>query len=129
VTRFAFPGSWLVEEDSFAIHFARQLVTTVASNPAMSAFERKWRTLVVVKFRRFPARCVVAIGAACCIFARGKLVRMWIIVASRALFRSRAKVHIFQVALKRCGAMAIAAGHSAMRAQERKFRFRMVKLA
>jgi hypothetical protein len=51
MTRFAFAGSWLVVEHSFSLHFASKFMTTVTSNPAMSAFQRKWGALVVVEFR------------------------------------------------------------------------------
>ena len=51
MTRFAFARSRLVVEHSFSIHFASKFVTTVTSNPAMSAFQRKWGAFVVVEFR------------------------------------------------------------------------------
>jgi len=116
VTGLAFAGSWLVEEHSFSIHFARQFVATVTSNPAMSAFQRKWGTLVVVEFRWFPARCVVTAGTVGRIFARGKLARVRIAMASAALFWSSAEVNAFQVALKCWRTMAVAAGYSPVRA-------------
>lgn len=129
VTRFAFTGSWLVEEDSFSIRFANQFVTAVTRNPAMRTFQRKWGALVMVEFRRFPTSCVVTAGAGGRIFARGKLARVRVGMAFSALFWSSAEVHVFQTGLKRWGTMTVATGYSPVRTQEREFRFRMVKPA
>jgi hypothetical protein len=95
----------------------------------MSAFQRKWRALVVVEFRWFPARCVVTAGTVGRIFARGKLTRVRIAMASGALLWSSAEVNAFQVGSKCRRTMTVAAGYSPVRTQERKFRFRMVKPA
>jgi len=95
----------------------------------MSAIERKWGAPVVVEFSWFPTRRVVAAGTVGCLFARGKLAGVRVAMALAALFWSSAEVDAFQIDLKRWGTMAVAAGYSPVRTQERKFRFRMVKLA
>ena len=129
MTRFAFAGSWLIEEHFCSLHIVGQFMAIAARHPAMSAFERKWRALVVVEISWLPARCFVAAGTLGRIFARGKLARVRIAMASGALLWSSTEVNASQVALKCCGTMAIAAGYSPVRTRERKIRFRMVKPA
>jgi hypothetical protein len=81
------------------------------------------------EFCWFPARCVVAAGTVRGIFARGKLARVRVAMASSTLFWSSAEVNALQNSLKRWRTMAVAAGYSPVRTQERKCRFRMVKPA
>lgn len=127
VTGFAFARCWFVNTHFFFLHFARHFVTAVTRYPAMRAFQRKRGALVVVEFRRFPTRGVVAARTVGCIFSRGELSRVRIAMAAGAVFWSGAEVDVLQAGLKRWRTMAVATSYSTVRTQKREFRFRMVK--
>ncbi len=61
------------------------------------------------------------------VFAGCKLTRVWVFMATEALLRSRAEIHIFQSGLQRRRTMAVAARHTAVRPDEGKLGFRMIK--
>src|ERR1700688_4265085 len=66
-------------------------------------------------------------GAVCAVFAGCELSRVRVLVTTEAFLRSCAEIDVFQIGLKRWRAMAVGTGPSAMRTDEGKFCFRMVK--
>ncbi len=122
MTGLALQRRRFVEEHGLSLHFAGQFVTFVAAYVTVRPPQRERGARVVVKFTRLPPRRVVATGTVGCVFARGKLSRMGVVVTAGALFRSCAEIDIFEIGLQRGRAMTIGAGHSAVRAKERKCR-------
>ena len=66
-------------------------------------------------------------GAVCGVFAGCELSRVRVLVTTEALLGGCAEIDVFQINLKRGRAMAVGTGHAAVRPDERKFGFRMVK--
>jgi len=129
MTGFTLPRRWVVEDNLFCIDYTRQLVTVLTSYVAVSALEGEPCTFVVVESRWLPPRRIMTAGTISSVFARSELTRVRVFVATEALLRSRAEIHIFQSGLERWRAMAVAARHTAVRSDKRKFGFRMVKVA
>ena len=129
MTGFTFPRRWVVEDNLFCIDHAGKFVTVLTSYVAVSALEGEPCALVVVKSRWLPPRRIMTAGAVSSVFAGCKLTRVRVLMATQALLRSRAEIHIFQSGLERWRAMAVAARHTAVRPDKRKFGFRMVKAA
>lgn len=66
-------------------------------------------------------------GAVSGVSACRELPRVRVLVASETLFGSRAEIYILQSGLERLRSMAIAAGYAAVRAEQGKLCFRVVK--
>ena len=69
----------------------------------------------------------MATGTVGGVFAGSELSSVGIVMASRAIFQSGAKINIFQAGLQCRGTMAIGTSYAAVSAKEREFRFRMIK--
>jgi hypothetical protein len=81
----------------------------------------------MVKSARLPPRRIVTTGAVSSVFASCELSRVRVLVTAEAILGSRAEIDVFQIGLECRTAMAVGTGHAAVRPDERKSGFRMVK--
>lgn len=116
----------LVEQNRFALNHPAQLVTAGAAHVLMRASQCEGSSLIVIKQRRLPFHAVVALGAACD-FGLRELLTMDVLVAILTLHRSGFEIDIQQVGFKVWRLVAVDARRSAMRAQEREFRLRVIE--
>ena len=118
--------SGLVEQNRFALHHPCQLVTAGAAHVLVRAPQCERSTLVVIKQRRLPFHAVVTLGAArnsgLC-----ELLAMHVLVAVLTLRWSSFEIDMQQVRFEIWRLMAIDARGSAVRAQEGKFRLRVIE--
>lgn len=116
----------LVEQNRFALNHPAQLVTAGAAHVLMRAAQGELSTLVVIKQRRFPFHAVVTLDAArdtsLC-----ELLAMHVLVAVLTLGRSSFEIDIQQFGFKIWRLVTIDARSSAVRAQEREFRLRVIE--
>jgi len=101
-------------------------MAVATANISMGPRQRELRSFVVVERRGFPLGAVVAVGAGSHIVL-GELSAVRIGMAFLALERRVGEVGVDQFGAEVCRLMAIDAGHGAMRADERKFRFRVIE--
>lgn len=119
----AFRRRLLVNDHWLAIHFARLFVTILTRHIRVASLERKFCLHVMIERRGHPALRGVTIGARR--FPRHrKLPGVRILVTVFAIPGSA--FELYRVGAGR-NLMAGATRHGAMRAQERKIRFRVVK--
>ena len=116
----------LVEQNRFAFNHPAQLVTAGTAHVLVRAPQCERSTLVVIKQRRLPFHAAVTLGAArnsgLC-----ELRAMHVLVAVLTLRWSSFEIHIQQPGFKIWRLMAIDARGSVVRAQERKFRLRVIE--
>lgn len=116
----------LIEQNRFALHHPGQFVTAGAAHVLVRATQCESSTLVVIKQRRFPFHAVVTFGAARDISLR-ELLAMHVLVAVLTLRRSSFEIDIQQIGFKVWRLVAVAARGSAVCAQEREFRLRVIE--
>ena len=102
-------------------------MTALASNVLVGASQRERGSLVMIKIGGFPARGVVTTGAIRGVLSGRELSGMGIVVASGALLRRRAKIHILEAGLDAGRTVAISAGDAAVRPEKRERGFGMVE--
>lgn len=118
----------VIEHNALSIHLAQQLMAVSARNILVRSLERECGPAVVVEFHRLPARHIVTTRTIAYISPRCKLTRVWIYMASGALHGSGVKIGIAQCRFQIGRTMAVGAGHSAMRAEQREVRLGVIKL-
>lgn len=124
VTRVALKGRGLVENHGISVDESIQRVALVAFDAGMSAGEREFGALVVVKCGRNPALFIVTWSAEGFAGAVRKLAAVGFNVAA---FAGQCGSLELNFLFARGHFVASAAGYSAMRADEREFRFGVIE--
>ena len=123
----AIPGGRLVKQDLFIGHFFEQFVTLGAFHVLVRPPQGKSRSFVVIKQRRFPFHAVVTVSTGGGVAFR-ELHSVDVVVAVLAELGRGLEIHIGHFGFEVGRFMAVDAGRSPVRPQQRKLGLGMIEV-